>query len=215
MTDGIPGGEFITIARVAKTQGRIGEVACDLHTDFPEKFADRKRLFAVSGARSKLRHVQAAGKAQRRELEVENHWFQKGRVVLKFAGVDSISLAEDLVGCEIQIPADERAALEPGGAYVSDLVGCTVFDREREVGVIRDVEFGAGDAPVLVVKGPLGQEFLIPWADEFVERMDLAAREMHMVLPDGLLEINLPAKPGKADKDPPKRSLDGAPGEAK
>jgi len=42
-------------------------------------------------------------------------------MVLKFAGVDSISEAETLVRCELQIPVDERAELEPGSAYVSDL----------------------------------------------------------------------------------------------
>ena len=40
----------------------------------------------------------------RREMQLEEHWFHKGGVVLKFAGVDSISDAERLAGCEIQIP---------------------------------------------------------------------------------------------------------------
>jgi 16S rRNA processing protein RimM len=183
-------GEFVTIARVAKTQGRIGEVACDLFTDFPEKFAERKRLFALPGSGQK------PGQS-RRELELEDHWLHKDRVVLKFKGVDSISLAEELIGCEIQIPATERAELEPGAAYVSDLAGCVVLDRGSRVGLIRDVQFGAGDAPVLEVEGTgpyQGQELLIPWANEFVERLDLAAREMHMMLPEGLLEINAPGK---------------------
>jgi len=30
--------EFVTVARVVKTQGRIGEVAATLLTDFPERF---------------------------------------------------------------------------------------------------------------------------------------------------------------------------------
>jgi len=41
--------EFVTIARVAKTQGRHGEVAATLLTDFPKLFATRKKLFALSG----------------------------------------------------------------------------------------------------------------------------------------------------------------------
>ena len=39
--------EFVTIARVAKTQGRHGEVAATLLTDFPELFETRKKLFAL------------------------------------------------------------------------------------------------------------------------------------------------------------------------
>src|SRR5215467_7407764 len=93
---------FVTIARVAKTQGRKGEVAAALFTDFPERFATRKRLL--------LLETEARG-GGRRELELEDFWLHKSGVVLKFAGVDSISQAETLVGCEIQIPRAERAEL--------------------------------------------------------------------------------------------------------
>ena len=68
----------------------------------------------------------------RRELKIEELWPHKGFLVLKFEGVDSISDAETLIGCELQVPVAERSKLEPGWAYVSDLVGCAVFDGDRE-----------------------------------------------------------------------------------
>ena len=37
-------GPFITIARVLRAQGRRGEVLAELHTDFPERFAERRNL---------------------------------------------------------------------------------------------------------------------------------------------------------------------------
>jgi len=83
--------DFVTIAKVVKTQGRIGEVATEIFTDFPEKFAERKKLFALLPDDS------------RRELELEDAWPHKGQMVLKFVGVDSISDAELLIGSEIQI----------------------------------------------------------------------------------------------------------------
>ena len=84
----------------------------------------------------------------RRELQIEELWPHKGHLVLKFAGVDSISDAETLVGCELQVPVSERATLEPGWNYVSDLIGCVVFSGDREVGTIQNVQFGAGEAPL-------------------------------------------------------------------
>src|SRR4249920_3005230 len=132
--------EFVTIARVAKTQGRHGEVAATLLTDFPELFATRKKLFALGEA------------GQTRKLDVEEHWFHKGMVVLKFLGVDSISDAETLVGSELQVPRSERAELGRDQFYVSDLVGCTVTDSGREIGRIKDVQFGSGEAPLLVIE---------------------------------------------------------------
>src|SRR5215467_13883060 len=84
--------EFVTVAKVVKTQGRIGEVAATLLTDFPERFATRKKLFALCEAASskpgKAQDSVARREprllAQRRELQLEAHWFHKGMVVLKF-----------------------------------------------------------------------------------------------------------------------------------
>src|SRR5437588_9630252 len=139
--------EFVTIARVSKTQGRHGEVAATLLTDFPELFEKRRKLFAL-GDRGKQ-----SGAVERRQLELDEHWFHKGMVVLKFAGVDSISDAERLVGSELQVPRSQRAELGSDQFYVSDLTGCTVTDSGREIGKIKDVQFGSGEAPLLVIEG--------------------------------------------------------------
>ena len=168
---------------MVKAQGRQGEVAADLSTDFPELFADRKQLYAL------------AADGTRRALELESHWGHKGRVVLKFRGVDSISDAEALVGSEIQIPRESRAELKPGSAYVSDLVGCAVSaveaGCERDIGEIAAVQFGAGEAPLLVIRSGK-QEHLVPFAAEFIENMDLERKRVAMKLPDGMLELDAP-----------------------
>lgn len=170
--------EFVTIARVIKTQGRKGEVAAALLTDFPERFESRRRLFAWD------QH------GVRRSVELEEYWFHKGQVVLKFKGVETISEAEALVGCEVQIPCSERAELEAGTAYVSDLVGCAVHNAGSQVGTVQEVEFGAGEAPLLVVKG--AKEYLIPFATEYIERVLPAEKRIEMKLPEGMLELDAP-----------------------
>jgi len=111
-------------------------------------------------------------------------------MVLKFAGVDSISDAEPLVGCELQIPLAERTKLEPGSAYVSDLVGCAVWDGDREIGAVSDVQFGTGEAPLLIVKG--AREYEIPFAEAYLKSVDLGRKEVRMLLPPGMLEVNAP-----------------------
>ncbi len=171
---------FITIAKVIKTQGRIGEVAAVLLTDFPERFGERKRLFALTKS------------GQRNELQLEDHWFHKEHVVLKFAGIDSISQAEALIGSEIQVPQSERVRLEAGSLYVSDLNGCIVYDRGREIGKIKDVQFGSGEAPLLVVVGNDAQgekEYLIPFAAGYITSISLESKRLEMDLPQGMLEL--------------------------
>jgi 16S rRNA processing protein RimM len=171
--------EFITIARVLKPQGRHGEVAVELFTSFPERFAERKQVWALDPAGS------------RRELRVEDVWSHKGRIILKFASVDDIGAAESLAGCEIQVPRSQRTELEAGDVYVSDLVGCKVFDGGTEVGTVSDVTFGAGEAPLLVVQA--GNRALeIPLATEYIVRQDLEAKRLELKLPEGMLDLDAP-----------------------
>ena len=170
-------GEFVTVAKVTKTQGRKGEVAAVLLTDFPERFAERKRLLVFD------QHD------RRREVQLEDYWFHKGGVVLKFAGVESINQAEELIGCEIQIPLAERTELKDDSVYISDLVGCAVSDAGREIGRIERVQFGSGEAPLLVVRGEMGKEYLVPFAAAYLEKIDLERKQVRMRLPVGLLEL--------------------------
>jgi 16S rRNA processing protein RimM len=164
---------------VLKTQGRRGEVAVEVHSDVPDRFCDGMKVLALD---------ESGG---RRELKIEELWPHKGHLVLKFAGVDSISDAETLAGCELQVPAHERAVLEAGWNYISDLIGCVVFSGDREVGTIQNVQFGAGEAPLLVVNEG-SKEYEIPYAEAYLQSVDLRNRRIQMLLPEGLLEVNSP-----------------------
>ena len=174
-------GDFITLARIVKTQGRRGEVAAEIHSDVPERFAAGMKLFALLNS-----------EASRRELQVEELWPHKGLLVLKFRGVDSISDAELLVKSELQVPSAQRAKLQAGWNYVSDLIGCTVLDRSGEIGRIEDVQFGAGEAPLLSIAGADGRKFEVPFAEAYLEEVDVRRRQVRMNLPEGMLEINAP-----------------------
>jgi 16S rRNA processing protein RimM len=186
----VPGAscEWITLAVVIKTQGRRGEVALELHSDIPGRFQPGMQLWAL------LKNN------ERREVTIADLWPHKNFLVLKFKGVDTISDAEPFVGAELQLPSNERAELEPGWMYLSDLEGCSVFDGEREIGKIEAIQFGAGEAPLLVVRRERSkQSYEIPFAEAFLEKIDLDRKELRMKLPEGLLEVN--ERVGKSKKD--------------
>ena len=174
-----PSGHFVTLARVLKTQGRHGEVAVEVHSDVPDRFIEGMNLSGLSR------------QGTRRDLEIESLWPHKGLMVLKFRGVDSMSDAEELIGAELQVPQADRASLEKGWTFVSDLVGCTVFDQDRGIGVIESVQFGAGEAPLLIVASGK-KRFDVPFAEAYLERVDVAQKIVRMNLPEGMLEINAP-----------------------
>ena len=193
-------GAFITLARVSKTQGRRGEVAAEVHSDIPGRFTPGMKLFALSDSR-----------ASRRELEIEDLWPHKGLLVLKFHGVESISQAEELVGCELQVPQSQRARLEPGWTYVSDLIGCTILDQGREIGRIEDVQFGAGEAPLLIVTDSAGKKYDIPFAEAYLEAVDIAHKQARMRLPEGMLDVNGPLTPEEKQRQAKWKSGASAP----
>lgn len=179
--------EWVLLARLVRPQGRRGEVLADLLTDFPEKFSERKRVFLLPPANTKK-------SAEPREIALDEHWLHKGRVVLKFAGIDSINDAETLRGMEVAIPREERAPLSDDEVYVSELVGCHVYtgEAQEDIGEIIDVDFESTAMPLLVVKRTRGDEVLIPFAKAFLNRMDVAAKRVEMTLPEGLLDVNAP-----------------------
>lgn len=181
--------QWAWLAQIRRTQGRKGEVFADILTDFPEKFAERKRLWLVSD--------QSRGDSSSpKEVDLIHHWLHKGGVVLHFAGVDSISAAEGLIGLGVAIPSAERAPLEADQAYIGDLIGCTLIDvggpEPKVVGSIEDVDTTAGPAPLLVLRAASG-EILIPFAKSYLRKLDVAGRRVEMTLPEGLVDLN--AKP--------------------
>jgi len=182
---------------VVKTQGRRGEVASETYSDVSGRFTVGMKFLALPREQG----------ASRRELEVEDLWPHKEFLVLKFAGVDSISSAETLIGCELQVPRSQRSKLQAGWNYVSDLVGCSLLDRGREIGRIEDVQFGAGEAPLLIVREAVGRLVEIPFAEAHLESVDVARKQLRMNLPEGLLEVNAPltAEEKREQAQPTKR----------
>jgi 16S rRNA processing protein RimM len=196
--------DWVWLARIRRPQGRKGEVFAELLTDFPEKFEERRRVWLlrerVAGAGEHA--ASSRGDSGPREVELVSHWEHKGGVVLHFAGVDSISAAEALTGLIVAIPREQRALLGEDEAYLSDLVGCTLVDvavAEKPggapvaVGEIEDIDLVSGPAPLLIVRGTRS-EILIPFAKNYLRRIDLEHKRVEMALPEGLVDLNEPGK---------------------
>lgn len=123
-----------------------------------------------------------------KRVEIESFWLHGGRLVFKFAGIDNISDAEVWQGAELRVPAAQRAPLEEGEFYHSDLVGCEVFDRvqgDRLGRIIAIREFGCPSGTLELDTG-----MLIPFARSICVNIDPAARRVDVDLPEGLRDLN-------------------------
>ena len=168
--------ELVAIAKLSKTRGLRGEIVADVLTDFPERFDDLETVIAL------------LPNGTRRELKIERFFFQKGRIVLKFAGLDSIETAETLRGAEICVPESEAVELDADEFFDWELENCEVETVEGEkIGRVKEL-LRTGGTEVLVVAGA-EKEYLIPFAETICPEVDIENKLIRVDLPEGLLEF--------------------------
>lgn len=166
--------DWVAIALLGKPRGVKGELLAFSLSDSPGRFENLKRVFL-------FREEVSAG-----EFEVERAWWHGDRLVLKLGGVDSIPEAVALQGCEVRVPLAERAPLEPGAYYQSDLVGCELVDVSGEAlgRVTAWREYGGPG--LLEIDG----DWLVPFTPAICKRVDVEAKRITVELPVGLRELN-------------------------
>ena len=192
------------MARILRSRGNKGEVAAELLTDFPERLTKLKEVFVGH----------SDGKMEPRQVALKSCWLSQnhhGQAVFHFEGVNSISEAEKYRGMEVLLPFEQRVTLPAGQYFVSDLIGCSVFENfvARPVvasspcslgeapsllGTVRDVQIPGEDfpgTPLLEVETTQG-EILIPLALDICKKIDTTERRIDVILPDGLRELNRP-----------------------
>ncbi len=168
--------DFVAIAKVAKTRGLRGEVVAELLTDFPERF---EGLVDVTGI---------LPNGERVELKIERYFFQNGRIVLKFAGYDTIEQGEELRGVEISVPESEAVELETDEFFDWQLEGCRVETIGGEtIGTVREL-LRTGGTEVLIVAGT-DKDYMIPFAERICVDVDVESKLIRIDPPEGLLEF--------------------------
>jgi len=189
--------QWTLVAVLLRPQGRRGEILADPLTDLPEIFSPGRSFWLAPAAAS-------APSADAAPLTLEEHWFptgrNAGRIVLKLSGCDTISAAEQLAQHQLFIRASDLPALEDGAFFVGDLIGCQLFNGETLAGTISAVEFATTPdgrsrieeaAPLLAVdlpnSAPDAEPTLVPFVQDWIVSIDLAAKRIVMHLPDGLL----------------------------
>ena len=168
--------ELIVVARAVRTRGLKGEIVAELLSDFPERFQRVSTIIAIR-------------RGEQETLELENHWFQNDRIVLKFAGYDDVDSAKLLIGFDFALPEAERMKLSENEYYDWELEGCSVVIKDGlTVGIVRGL-LRTGGVELLVVEDETQREHLIPMAQSIVVKIDISRREILIDPPEGLLDL--------------------------
>jgi 16S rRNA processing protein RimM len=194
---------WVLVARVLRPRGNKGEVLAELLTDSPARLANLKHVYLQKSD------------GEPRSAALQHFWLDQnhpGMGVFHFVGYASISEAEALRGHHVLLPFEDRVALAAGQYFVTDLIGCTVFElaaaettklsspacsmeeTPRVLGTVRDVFFpgeSVAGTPLLQVDTPVG-ELLLPLATDICTRIDVASRRIDVRLPEGLNGLNAP-----------------------
>jgi 16S rRNA processing protein RimM len=110
----------------------------------------------------------------------------KQHLLVRLAGLESLDAVQPLVGRTVSARCRDLPELPPDAHYWHELAGLTVIDRRRgPLGAVVGL-FATGAHEILTVDGALG-EILIPYLPQFVVQADLAAGELRVDLPDGLV----------------------------
>jgi 16S rRNA processing protein RimM len=107
----------LTLARVLRPWGRRGEVAAEVLTDFPQRLVKLREAWLSDG------------RVAPHAVRVISCRIHLGQAIFHFAGTESIDDAERLRGLEVQVPLAERAPIGAGRYYISELIGCTVWEQ--------------------------------------------------------------------------------------
>ncbi len=168
--------DLVAVAKITKTRGLKGEVVCDILTDFPERFDDLGDVIAVMPD------------GKRRELKIEHHFFQNGRVVLKISGFDSIESGDTLRGAEICVPETDAVDLDEDEFFDWQLAGCAVETIDgTPIGEVTEL-MRTGGTELLVVRGA-AKEYLIPFATAICVEVDVENKLIKVDPPEGLLDF--------------------------
>lgn len=166
-----------TVGKVSKPFGREGELIINLYDTFPEEFDKREPLFASIDALAVPLFIE---KFERRG---------RSSALVTFADFDTQEQAAELVGLELSLRTDDEEA-DDDIVYLEDLVGFrATFDGHPLRGEITDY-IDSEQNPLFAITAE-GREILVPAAEEMISALDIDAREITFVLPEGLLDLYL------------------------
>ena len=159
------------IGQIVAPFGLRGEAKVECLTDLPERYVAGLRCWV--GRSPSTAH----------EMRVASVRWHKGRVLVKFEGVDRVEDVETMRGMELFLPDSERANLPPGHYYDDDLIGLPVWtDDGRLLGNLEHIHHNAAN-DVYEVAG-----ILIPVVKHVVTKIDLESGRIVIHPIPGLLD---------------------------
>ena len=182
--------EGIAVGRILRAHGIRGELKVEAWSDVADRFSVGRDLRVEPAAASGLSPVRRRITGCRPD---------RGILLIRLDGVDDRDAAEALRGAVLTVDEADVPDAPEGFYYHYQLVGCRLEDhRAGDLGEVVEVIEDGGGHLLRVEKREPGQNstaqksrgltVLIPFVDAFLRRVDIAARQIEVELPEGLIE---------------------------
>ena len=148
----------IIVGKIGKARGLDGTLKIIPLTDFEGRF-DNLTEIEVGEKMFQVEKVQHIG----------------GEIFIKFENVDSREIAKTLTNKFLTVPRKNAAPLEDGEFYTFDIIGCEVFDGDKNFGKVQNV-LKTGSNDVFQVLGET--EILIPALKSVIKKIDVANKKI-------------------------------------
>ncbi len=157
------GPRWIAVGRITRAHGVKGEVVVQPLSEVESRFEPGSQLFLEEEQGDSLTVAEARS--------------HRGRLLVRFEGVEDRDQAETLAGSFLFVPSASAPPLPEGEYWTHQLVGCDVLtDGGRALGPIREIiHTSAND--VWVTQSNEG-ETLIPALKDIVKHVDLQGRRI-------------------------------------
>lgn len=178
----------VVVGRIGKPHGIKGELSVELRTDEPERRFAAGAVLRTQAAPGAI----AAGPTQREArptaLTVRSTRWHQSRLLVTFEEVLDRNTAEAVRGLLLAVDVDPTEAPDdPEEFYDHQLVGLQVVTTGGTlVGELAEVLHGSAQ-DLLSVRGGDGREILVPFVQQLVPEVDVAAGRVVVVDMPGLL----------------------------
>jgi len=140
-----------------------GFVSIKSYSDFPERFNRLKTVF-----------IEIFGDYRKFFVDEVDHF--NGEILLKFKNFDNQEDLFPLLHKKIYIEDKDSVKLDANVFYIHDLVGSSVYQKNKKLGIIKEVlNLACHDIYVLETGS---EDLLIPAVKEFIDEFDLKRKMM-------------------------------------
>lgn len=161
----------LTIGYISRAHGTDGDIVIRTFDPSSQVIDEVDRLFV------KMKD------GTERELDIEDVRIVTNDLLVTFKGVRGRDASKALVGSTVMVFREDIEAPEDGSFFQGDLVGLEAFTPEgKRLGVIEEV-WSTGPVPNLVIRDG-ATELMVPFADEFVPKVDLEAKRVTIIPPE-------------------------------